>query len=369
MAKNIISNAPLENHPYIFLNETTGDHVFALTQFVTSLHGVELTKETKAAFNAFALEFINEHDLERVTFSNARGLIFVKFDIAAINDPDAYRLMVLFALMAGCKLFNVKLDRADNADLELDCIKFLLPTVLLNGGITYIHFCDMVTNIELNAPAIKGVSFYDAAISEYNPYKAPALPHNLQVLAINNLDNRLMINMHGFCAQVSRAVHSLVMSEHPENLGFVSSSTTSNLFKGFSSLSDMSKFYMNGDNDYGIERFNQFLELPIQDYYVDAYPWAFVYHSNAAAKVFAIEALKAAYFDASLKGFTPDQFLACSFKLVHRVASCIFNFKEGGARAFTNFCKSIILPFEYALYLERAHLKIERLEEELEQVS
>lgn len=379
MAKNIISNAPLENHPYIFLNETTGDHVFALTQFVTSLHGVELTKETKAAFNAFALEFINEHGLERVTFSNARGLIFVKFDIAAINDPDAYRLMVLFALMAGCNLFNLTLNDISLVEKPDDVLggnlfKSLSPALCTENLGTqswdlFHRFRDMFFLMSIETTTAKGISFSDTALPAHNP-KSLVLAYDHQsikvpsfyVLGINKLDNRLMININGLCTLVALTTLPIIQGTSPEELSKISiKSLDDNVFLAlkFDSLSEL-LFSPESYIKYVPSRYHcPYYFAPFKGSSFRCY-----YHTNELAKTFALEALQLVYVDLTLsnQGYGVNSFIEYAPVLVNHVASYVFDFKGAATNEYERFCNDILSAFSEFLLEQRQYIIKELME-------
>ena len=371
MAKNIISNAPLENHPYIFLNETTGDHVFALTQFVTSLHGVELTKETKAAFNAFALEFINEHGLERVTFSNARGLIFVKFDIAAINDPDAYRLMVLFALMAGGKFFNISLElsNTDAGLLDKKTFKTLFPTLKryknAKDRVMYpfaLKISDIFIEQLIEAPTAKGISFSDTALPAHNPKSfvrrdcdGPKIP-SFYVLGINKLDSRLMINVQALCTLVAFTVLPIIKGQDPRglrNLSIQALDADLFLLLKFECLCGLIDDYYDSFMDRSAFFF---AECPYNPCY---------YHTNELAKAFALEALQYVYFDLTLsnQGYGVNSFIEYAPVLVNHVASYVFDFKGAATNEYERFCNDILSAFSEFLLKQRQYIIKELMED------
>ena len=194
------------------------------------------------------------------------------------------------------------------------------------------------------------------AVSEYNHYQAPAPFRDFHVLAINEFEGKLLINVYGFCSQVSLAVRSIVMGDNRDLLEIFNSSPFQNIFYDFSNLASISEPYDASLN------LSEWLDRPVCCKFFDNCPCiCFVDYFDDVAKALTIEALKAAYLDVC-SSFGPSLFLKHSIELVRTVASGIFNFKEGN-RAFTHFCKSVLLPFEDFLYLERAGML------ELEQAS
>ena len=323
---NILSQSPLKEHPLIFINETTGDYVFALSQFATSLLDVKFTRETKAAFNALAIDFIKEHKLKRVTFSNARGLIFVKFDIVAINEPEAYSLMVLFALMAGCKLFNLKLSHIASEltqQLERRFVKTICPALSADNQEKSL---DVFLAQIYDAPLSFGVSFDAMSLAEHNNSFLPieditdSAPLSLNVLCLSKLDNSLMLNTYALCNQVALAVRFIVMGLNP--------------FKDNQCAMHSSDFL----GHIGFKELHCFLEsIQVPNKPRSIYP-----HSNELAKGLALNALKYVYFDAAKNGFGVNSFIECAPALVKHVASFVFDFKGAATSEFERFCNDML---------------------------
>lgn len=218
MAKNVLSSNTVLNCPHLYQNETTKDYVFNLTSFVANFLEVSISKEASVQLKALALDFINEHGLERVTFSNARNKIFIKFECKAIaygNNALDFTSLVEFAFLAGLEVFQLALDY-ESVKPKLGKLISELYTEVNHEQRLINEYDEYIYNYLYNKALLrKGLEYLPANELNEHANKAPA-PAPVICKAI--ADNKLMIDIDAFYLNVAKSLCHFVLMKPYEPL-------------------------------------------------------------------------------------------------------------------------------------------------------
>ena len=347
MAKNTLSKNPCLNCPYVFLNETSNQYVFNLSSFAADCLNVSISKEIAPSFKAFALDFIQAHGLERVTFSNARGLIFVKFDCPVFEGTNYYdfRPFVELALLAGLNVFDITFNHNDFKQLQKH-----VTSILYNGNELSFHAADKYDVLifeVLYTSKVKAISYACSIQAEPVNKEAPAL---MPAIGTNPSDDCLLVNLTAYYEHVALALNAVI--NHDNKPCNSTKLTKEALFKAlnYGSLlegwldcsngpfSKRDVYHLNGD--------------------------VFIYRSFEVVKQLVLDATRAACVDAIANNISPECIQESAPKFVKDITSILFTKEQQGSKAYEVVFNTALNSFKFTLVRESYYNAQMSLEDE-----